>query len=109
MENQTEQTAEVTKELVDQALKDVHDPEIPVSIVDLGLVYDVKIIDGWVGVKMTLTSPGCGMSSMIANSVRDRVKKISGVSDADVRIVWQPQWSPAMMSESARAKLGWKN
>src|SRR5271157_5707059 len=109
MESQSEQTAEVTKELVYEALKDVHDPEIPVSIVDLGLVYDVKIIDGWVGVKMTLTSPGCGMSSMIANSVRDRVKKISGVSDADVRIVWQPQWNPTMMSESARAKLGWKN
>ncbi|MGA7160590.1 MAG: metal-sulfur cluster assembly factor [Bacteroidota bacterium] len=107
MENQIEQPAAITKELVYEALKDVHDPEIPVSIVDLGLVYDVKIIDGWVGVKMTLTSPGCGMSSMIANNVRERIKKISGVSDADVRIVWQPQWSPAMIAPEARKKLGW--
>jgi len=107
MENQAEQSASITKEAVYEALKDVHDPEIPVSIVDLGLVYDVKIIDDWVGVKMTLTSPGCGMSSMIANNVRDSVKKIPGVSDADVRIVWQPQWSPAMMSPEAKKKLGW--
>ena len=107
MENQVEKSAEITKEVVYAALKDVHDPEIPVSIVDLGLVYDVKIIDDWVGVKMTLTSPGCGMASMIANNARDRIKKISGVTDADVRIVWQPQWSPAMMSPEARKKLGW--
>ncbi len=107
MENQVEKPMEITKEVVYAALKDVHDPEIPVSIVDLGLVYDVKIIDDWVGVKMTLTSPGCGMASMIANNARDRIKKITGVSDADVRIVWQPQWSPAMMSPEARKKLGW--
>jgi Predicted metal-sulfur cluster biosynthetic enzyme len=107
MENQVEHRAEITKELVYDALKDVFDPEIPVSIVDLGLVYDIKIIDDWVGVKMTLTSPGCGMASMIANNARDRIKKISGVSDADVRIVWQPQWSPAMIAPEARKKLGW--
>ena len=107
MENTNVQPATVTKELVYDALKDVHDPEIPVSIVDLGLVYDVKIIDDWVGVKMTLTSPGCGMSSMIANNVRDRVKKIAGVGDADVRIVWQPQWNPSMIAPEARKKLGW--
>ena len=107
MENQAERPASITKEAVYEALKDVHDPEIPVSIVDLGLVYDVKIIDDWVGVKMTLTSPGCGLSSLIANNVRESVKKIPGVSDADVRIVWQPQWSPAMMSPEAKKKLGW--
>ncbi|HTX18934.1 MAG TPA: metal-sulfur cluster assembly factor [Bacteroidota bacterium] len=97
----------VTDAQVRDALKDVYDPEIPVSIVDLGLVYDVKIIDGWVGVKMTLTSPGCGMASMIANNARERLKKIPGVGDADVRIVWQPQWTPAMMTPEARKKLGW--
>jgi len=98
----------VTEAQVRDALKDVHDPEIPVSIVDLGLVYEVKIIDDWVGIKMTLTSPGCGMSAMIANNARERVKKIPGVTDADVRIVWQPQWTPAMMTDEARKKLGWK-
>lgn len=88
------------------ALRECYDPELPVNLVDLGLIYDVKIIDDWVGVKMTLTSPGCGMSSMIAQNVRNRVLRIDGVRDADVRIVWQPQWTPAMMSPSAKKQLG---
>ncbi len=96
---------EITKENILSALKDVYDPELPVSVVDLGLIYDVKIIDDWVGVKMTLTTQGCGMSTHIANMVRERVKKLEGVADADVRIVWQPAWSPSMMTEEARKKL----
>jgi metal-sulfur cluster biosynthetic enzyme len=88
------------------ALREVYDPEIPVNLVDLGLIYDVKIIDDWVGVKMTLTTPGCGMGAMISQNVRERVLQIPGVKDADVRIVWQPAWTPARMSESAKKKLG---
>lgn len=99
---------EITKEQVYSALKTVFDPEIPVSVVDLGLIYDVKIIDDWVGVKMTLTTPGCGMSGMIANNVRGKVLEIPGVHECDVRIVWDPQWNPTMMSDEARAKLGVK-
>ncbi len=98
----------VTKDQVYEALKLVYDPEIPVSIVDLGLVYDVTIVEDWVGVKMTLTAPGCGMSNMIAGQVRERVRSLPGVGDADVRIVWQPQWNPSMMSSEAKKKLGWK-
>lgn len=94
-----------TKEMVYTALKDVYDPEIPVSIVDLGLVYDVKIIDDWIGVKMTLTSPGCGLANQIADAVRRRVASLPGVSDADVRIVWQPEWNPSMMSDEAKARV----
>lgn len=105
MDNDASQPIEISKELVYSALKDVYDPEIPVNIVDLGLVYDVKIIDDWVGVKMTLTSQGCGMSDQIANNVRERVASLPGVTDADVRIVWQPAWSPAMMSEEAKKKV----
>ena len=105
MEQQSPQTSEITKEQVYAALKDVHDPEIPVNIVDLGLVYDVKIIDDWVGVKMTLTSPGCGLADQIANMVRQKVAGLPGVSDADVRLVWQPQWNPSMMSEEAKKKV----
>ncbi len=105
MENQPEQKKEITKSEVLAALKDVYDPEIPVSIVDLGLVYDVKIIDDWVGVKMTLTSQGCGLSDQIANNVRQRVSSLPGVSDADVRIVWQPAWNASMMSEEAKKKV----
>ncbi|MFA6467311.1 MAG: metal-sulfur cluster assembly factor [Bacteroidota bacterium] len=102
---QSEQFPIITKEQVYAALKDVFDPEIPVSIVDLGLVYDVKIIDDWVGVKMTLTSQGCGLSGQIANNVRERVALLPGVADADVRIVWFPAWNPSMMSDEAKKKV----
>ncbi len=96
----------VTEDQVYEALKECYDPEIPVNLVDLGLIYDVKIIDDWVGVKMSLTSPGCGMSGIISQNVRNRILKVPGVKDADVRIVWQPTWTPAMMSEEAKKKLG---
>jgi len=97
---------ELTETSVYDALRECYDPEIPVNLVDLGLIYEVKIIDDWVGVKMTLTSPGCGMSGIISQSVRTRLLKLPGVKDADVRIVWQPAWSASMMSETARKKLG---
>jgi metal-sulfur cluster biosynthetic enzyme len=96
----------VTEAQVYEALRECYDPEIPVNLVDLGLIYDVKIIDEWVGVKMTLTTPGCGMSGMISQDVRNRVLKLPGVKDADVRIVWEPAWSPARMSSDAKKKLG---
>ena len=96
----------ISEEQIYEALKECYDPEVPVNVVDLGLIYDVKIIDDWVGVKMTLTTPGCGMSGMISQNIRNRVMKVPGVKDADVRIVWQPAWSPAMMSEQAKKKLG---
>ncbi len=99
-------TAQTTAEDVLEALKNVYDPEIPVSIVDLGLVYDVKIIDDWVGVKMTLTTPGCGMGGAIANVVRERVLDLPGVHECDVRLVWDPVWTPERISPEARKKLG---
>jgi metal-sulfur cluster biosynthetic enzyme len=95
----------LTEATVREALQDVYDPEIPVNIVDLGLIYQVKIIDDWVGVKMTLTSPGCGLADQIANQVRERILDIPGVVSGDVRIVWQPQWSPDMMAPEARKKF----
>jgi metal-sulfur cluster biosynthetic enzyme len=98
--------SEITEEKVYEALRECYDPELPVNLVDLGLIYDVKIIDDWVGVRMSLTSPGCGMSGIISQNVRDRLLRISGVKDADVRIVWQPAWTPAMMSDEAKKKLG---
>ena len=101
------QTEPITRETVYAALQSVFDPEIPVSVVDLGLVYDVKIIDDWVGVKMTLTTPGCGMANHIAGMVKQRVSEIPGVADTDVRIVWEPQWNPTMINPEARKKLGW--
>ena len=99
----------ISEEAIYGALRECYDPEIPVNLVDLGLIYDVKIIDSWVGVKMTLTSPGCGMSGMISQNVRDKVLALPGVKQADIRIVWQPAWSPAMMSVEAKKKLGMSN
>ena len=93
------------KETIYEALKDCYDPEIPIDIVNLGLVYGVTIVDDWVGVKMTLTSPGCPASNMISEQVKERLKKIPGVGEADVRIVWQPEWKPSMMSDEAKKKL----
>lgn len=95
----------IQKETIYDALRECYDPEVPVDIVSLGLVYGVTIVDDWVGVKMTLTSPGCPASSMISQQVKDRVRAIPGVGDVDVRIVWQPEWKPAMMSEEAKRKL----
>ncbi len=97
---------EITESSVIEAIQNVYDPEIPVNVVDLGLIYDVKIIDDWVGVKMTLTTPGCGMGGAISNQVRERVLDIPGVHECDVRIVWEPAWDPSMMSEPAKKKLG---
>ena len=97
---------QISESQVYEVLKKVYDPEIPVSIVDLGLIYEIKIIDDWVGVKMTLTTPGCGMGGSIANVVRTRVLELPGVHECDVRLVWEPMWTPAMMSEEAKKKLG---
>lgn len=95
----------ISKDQVYQALTDVYDPEIPVNVVDLGLIYGITIVDSWVGVKMTLTSPGCGLADQIAGEVLKRVKAIPGVSDGDVRIVWNPPWDRSRMSEEAKKKL----
>jgi metal-sulfur cluster biosynthetic enzyme len=101
-----QKTVPPTEAEVIDALRECYDPEIPVNLVDLGLIYDVKIIDDWIGVKMTLTTPGCGMSGMISQQVRNRLMRLPGIKEADVRIVWEPAWSPARMTEEAKAKLG---
>lgn len=102
------QNTAISEEQVYEVLKECYDPEIPVNVVDLGLIYDIKIIDDWVGVKMSLTSPGCGMGNQIASSIRERLLSLQGVHEADVRIVWEPQWTPSMMSEEAKKTLGVK-
>lgn len=99
------------EEMVWTALKGCFDPEIPVNIVDLGLVYDLDIDDApgggkRVDVKMTLTAPGCGMGPVIAEDARQRVAALPGVTEARVHIVWDPQWVPQMISEAGRKQLG---
>ncbi len=105
-DNLSTEQQEITETQIYAALREVYDPEIPVSVVDLGLIYDIKIIDDWVGVKMTLTTPGCGMGGAISTQVREKVLDIPAVHECDVRIVWEPQWTPEMMSPEAKKKLG---
>ena len=91
-------------------LKTCYDPEIPVNIVDLGLVYDMRIADApdgqRVDVKMTLTAPGCGMGGAIASDARQKLLSLPGVSDAEVEVVWDPPWSPQMISPEGKERLG---
>jgi probable FeS assembly SUF system protein SufT len=101
----------VSEEDVWTQLKQCYDPEIPVNIVDLGLVYDCRLIkkdDGGtrVEVKMTLTAPGCGMGPAIAHDAQSKILSIDGVDEADVQLVWDPPWNQNMISEAGRMKLG---
>ena len=96
----------ITKEAIYDSLRDCYDPEIPVNIVDLGLVYDVEIDGGKVAVKMTLTAPGCGMGTMIAADAKQRIMTLEGVEDATVDLVWDPPWNPSMINEEAKQRLG---
>ncbi len=97
----------ITQEEVLTALKDCYDPEIPVNIVDLGLIYGVEVTpEEKVKVTMTLTTPGCGMAHSIAMQAKQRVLQMPGVKDATVTVVWEPPWNPSRMSEEAKKKLG---
>lgn len=96
----------VSKDEIVTVLKDCFDPEIPINIWDLGLVYDISIDNENVGIKMTLTAPGCMMGGMIAEEVKAKVKAVSGVKDAKVELVWDPPWTPDKMSEEAKAQMG---
>ena len=96
----------ITQENVLDALRDCYDPEIPVNIVDLGLVYGVEVTDDKVAVTMTLTAPGCGMGTMIAEDAKQKIMAIDGVGDATVDLVWDPPWNPSMIAEEAKQRLG---
>ena len=89
-----------------EALRDVYDPEIPVNIVDLGLVYDVDINSTNIDVKMTLTFAGCGMGPYIAQQAEWRLAEIEGVEDINVELVFEPPWSPDMITEEGKRLLG---
>jgi FeS assembly SUF system protein len=89
------------------ALQGVFDPEIPVNIYDLGLIYDVKIDDkGHVDIQMTLTTPACPVAQTFPSTVEQAVNKVEGVSDCVVELVWEPPWSQERMTEAARLELG---
>ena len=93
--------------LVLDALSTVFDPEIPVNIKEMGLIYDVLVDkDGRVGVRMTLTAPACPAAQSLPVEVRDKAAAVAGVTEAKVEIVWEPIWTKEMMSEAAKLQLG---
>ncbi|MBI5867197.1 MAG: metal-sulfur cluster assembly factor [candidate division Zixibacteria bacterium] len=99
----------ITKEIVLQKLQSCYDPEIPmVSIVDLGLIYDVRIDpSNNVSVDMTLTAQGCPMHQQMSRDAQAKLKELEGVGNVAVNVVWDPPWTPERMTAQARRKLGW--
>lgn len=98
---------EALRSEVVEALKTVYDPEIPVNIYELGLVYEIDVKpDGYVLVQMTLTSPACPVAGSLPGEVEQRVQGVEGVKGAEVELTWDPPWGPDKMSEAARLQLG---
>ena len=93
------------KEQVIAEIKKIYDPEIPVNIYELGLIYDVSIIEKNVKVKMTLTTPNCPVAESLPKEVKESIMEIDGVDKVDLDLVWEPPWDKSMMSESAKLEL----
>jgi metal-sulfur cluster biosynthetic enzyme len=95
-----------TEEMVEEALKEVIDPEIGVNVVDLGLVYNIAVQDSTVAVTMTLTTPMCPLSEYVESAVREAVGQVPEVKEINFELVWTPPWDPSKMSEDAKLELG---
>jgi FeS assembly SUF system protein len=103
----TMEQIEATKERIVEALHKVFDPEIPVNIYELGLIYDIIIAPtGAVQLNMTLTSPGCPVAGTLPGEVQQKILPIEQITSVKVDVVWEPQWTPARMSEAAKLQLG---
>jgi FeS assembly SUF system protein len=101
------ETSALQDKIVADVLRNIYDPEIPVNIYDLGLIYELKVEpSGEVHVKMTLTAPGCPVAGILMMEVQDKIKQLPGVKDVKVELVWDPPWEPSRMSEAARLQLG---
>jgi metal-sulfur cluster biosynthetic enzyme len=94
------------EDLIWEQLRRCFDPEIPLNIVDLGLVYDVSVCDGQANIKMTLTSPGCHLGGQIAGNVQERLLALDAIQEANVELVWDPPWHQSMISPGGRKTLG---
>ncbi len=88
------------------ALKTVYDPEIPVDIYELGLIYEIEIDEGHVDIKMTLTAPACPVAGTMPGMVKSTVEQVPDVKSCEVELVWEPQWTPERMSDAAKLQLG---
>ena len=94
--------SEEIKQKIVERLKRVYDPEIPIDVWNLGLIYDIKVEDHDVKVKMTLTAPGCPIAYLIVDNVRRAVLEVEGIKKVDVELVWEPKWSPLRMTDEGR-------
>lgn len=94
----------ITEEAVREVLKTVYDPEIPINILDLGLIYGIDIEGSDVHIKMTLPAPHCPMSGVIVKNVKEKIEAMAGVNKAYVELVWDPVWNPSMISKEAMKK-----
>jgi FeS assembly SUF system protein len=107
MEAETPAGDDALRDAVIDVLRTVYDPEIPVNIYELGLVYDVEVREGGrIYVRMTLTSPMCPVAETLPPEVEAKARAVPGVKDVELDLVWDPPWSPSMMSEAARLELG---
>ena len=93
------------KEKIINVIKKIYDPEIPVNIYELGLIYKIEVDDNKVLIEMTLTSPNCPVAESLPNSVKDNILKIDGIKDVDLKLVWDPPWTKDKMSEAAKLEL----
>ncbi len=102
-----EESRNQLREKIVESLKTVYDPEIPVDIYELGLIYELKVQeDASVQVEMTLTSPNCPVAGSLPGEVESKVRQVEGVGEVELELVWDPPWSPERMSEAARLQLG---
>jgi len=97
----------VSEEEVMEVLEKIVDPETKVDIVNMGFVYNIEVDGGKVDIEMTLTTPGCPMQKVFVSKVKESVGSMDDVEDVEVSLVFEPPWSPEMMSQSAKKKLGW--
>ena len=93
------------KNKIIESLKKIFDPEIPVNIYELGLIYKVEVDNNKVNVEMTLTSPNCPVAESLPNQVKENIMKMEGVSDVDLKLVWEPPWDKDKMTEAAKLEL----
>lgn len=103
----TQEEKEKTEQRIIEVLKTVYDPEIPVNIYDLGLIYKIDLnLDGALDIDMTFTAPSCPAADFIVEDVRTKVEAVKGVTSANVNMVFEPEWDKSMMTEEARIELG---
>ncbi len=96
----------INKDQIVEILKQCYDPEIPVDLWNLGLIYDIKINEKIVDIIMSLTTPGCGMGQYMAEDIKNKVTSLDGVNETNVQVTFDPPWNPEMMTDDAKEKLG---